>query len=104
MKKITKEEVLQMARLIQKEMPNNRNPRVGGQCLYTGPDGSHCFVGEIFARFGTPIPDFIDVNNSVPIFHLPPSFVLDYEYSAILLLRSLQCKADLGPKWGDIFI
>lgn len=49
--------------------PNALNPTApsdsiyGTECLYTGPDGSHCIAGQVLVDLGLPVPGYGDEQN-----------------------------------------
>jgi hypothetical protein len=91
----------------------NRNPGVSHvadlknrTCVYTYPDGSHCFVGAIVKGLGLPLPGRYDsvngsaVNNLVQ--WLEARTGKRFSGSARTYLRNAQSVADQGYYWPDV--
>lgn len=91
----------------------NRNPGVSHvadlknkTCVYTYPDGSHCFVGAIIKALGLPLPSRYDKTNSSAVNNLVQWLEsrTDKRFTgeARSYLRNAQSTADQGYYWPDV--
>lgn len=96
------EETIELARKIAGEKGANKNPMDGSSCIYTDAEGNHCFVGEILAGIGFPLPELGNRHNTVGVKQLLIHTAI-FSKDALDFLQDLQNKADFGMEWREAF-
>lgn len=97
------EETIELARKIAGEKGTNTNPTDSGTCMYTDTEGNHCFVGEILAGIGYPLPELGSKENTSGVKTLLYGHMNIFDEDALDFLQDLQNKADFGMEWREAF-
>lgn len=99
----TKRYVETALRAIAAEHPDNKNP-VGdeGLCLYNGPDGTHCMIGQFLANEGV---DVDEAYEGIGVHKVIADALPDgasVSFNAALVCERWQFAADGHRSWGDV--
>lgn len=81
--------------------PDKTNPAPGYICLYSGPNGEHCIIGEVCSRLGVDLPKLTESDNKVAVGYLAINgrWAGKFTPEAIVWAAQAQLLGQMGYPW-----